>query len=218
MLRGLTRPPEKIVICGDGAPFAGPLGQALGLPVEHVADFPRVCPERSRLMPKEMLAARQGREEAGKWRKRIMVAAAVWLVLAGYGGWGYFQARSEWVAAKAMHEENTPKAKALQEIQSAWDQIIDVNGIDAFPLEVLARLSKTMPAADFRLTTFTVEGDRDVYLKGSAKRPDLALKFAQDLRRDKELAAFTWETPYPVNEKDGTATFSYQGKFRRNSP
>ena len=62
-----------------------------------------------------------------------------------------------------------------------------------------------------------VEGDRDVYLKGSAERQDLALRFAQDLRRNKELAAYTWETPYPVNEKDGKATFTYQGKFRANT-
>lgn len=217
LLRGLAPMPDRLVVRGGSAAFASALATELGLPLAERPDAPEILPLGSRLVSKEMLAAREAKIEAGKWRIRIAAAAAVWLAVAGYAGYGYFEARNQLAQAQQQHETVSPQATRMREVQDAIDIITSANSVEALPLEVLARLTPTMPPSDFRLTTFTVEGDRDVYLKGSAKRQDLALRFAQDLRRNKELGAYTWETPYPVNEKDGTATFTYQGKFRTNA-
>ena len=218
LLRGLTQAPQRIVVRGTGAVFAEALAKELDLPIVELPELPENLPTKSRIICKEMLAARQSKIEAARWRQRLTIAALVWFGLASYGAWTYMQAKNELAGIQASHDSVIPKAEALSKVQEASDMIISAVSVEAFPLEILSRLTKTMPPADFRLTTFTVEGDRDVFLKGSAKRPDLALRFAQDLRRDKNLSAYTWETPYPVNEKDGTATFTYQGKFRMNTP
>lgn len=217
LLRGLSPMPERLVVRGGGAGFAEALSTELGLPLADRPDAPDLLPAGSRLLSKEMLAAREAKVEAGKWRIRIGAAAAVWLAVAAYAGYGYIEARNQLDDARQRHEIASPRAKQMREVQESIDLITAATSVEALPLEILARLVPTMPASDFRLTTFTVEGDRDVYLKGSAERQDLALRFAQDLRRNKELAAYTWETPYPVNEKDGKATFTYQGKFRANT-
>ena len=217
LLRGLTAMPERLVVRGTCPPFARELAAELSLPLVEKPEAPEQLPAQARLLATEMQTARAAAVEARKWRLRVIAAAALWLVAAAYAGFGYFQAQRELAAAEAKHAEVTPRARAMRDVQVQLDDIYSINLADALPVDVLNRIAKTMPqGGGFRLTTFTVEGDRDVYLKGSAARADVALRFAQDLKRNKDLAAYQWEIPPPVQQKDGRAEFSYTGKFRAN--
>ncbi|MFM7182762.1 MAG: hypothetical protein ACKO2G_15030 [Verrucomicrobiales bacterium] len=217
LLRGLTAMPERLVVRGTCPPFARELATELSLPLVEKPETPELLPAQARLIASEMQTARAAAVEARKWRLRIIAAAALWVAAAIYAGFGYFQAKSELADAEKRHEEVTPRAKAMRDVQVQLDDIKSVNLPDALPVDVLNRIAKTMPqGGGFRLTTFTVEGDRDVYLKGSAARADVALRFAQDLKRNKDLTVYQWEIPPPVQQKDGRAEFSYTGKFRAN--
>lgn len=218
LLRGLAQMPERLVIRGEAPAFAQELATELRLPLVEKPEAPEVLPEASRLLTKEMHSARESATEAKKWRLRIAAAAALWLGLAAYTGHGYFQAREKLVAAQDLHAQVTPRAADMHEVQATLDDILVATGPNALPLEILTLLSKSMPASDFRLTTFTVEGDRDVYLKGTAKRADLALRFGDNLRRNRDLGEYQWETPSPIQEKDQTASFSYIGKIPSKNP
>ncbi len=216
LLRGLSPLPERLVFRGNLPPFAKELAEELGMPLLEKPEAPELMPDSSRVVTKEMLAAREAAVEAKKWRIRIVAAAAIWMAVAAYAAYGYLQARKELAAAQEFHAQVTPRAKEMREVQTTLDLITSSTSSEALPLEVLILLTKSMPTTDFRLTNFTVEGDRDVFLKGSAKRADLALRFANDLRRNRDLSTYQWETPPPGQEKDGTASFTYNGKFRTN--
>lgn len=217
LLRGLTTMPERLVVRGACPPFARELATELSLPLVEKSEAPEILPAQARLIAREMQSSRAAAVEARKWRIRIVAAAALWVAAAAYSAFGFFQAKSELAAAEARHAEITPRAKEMRGVQVKLDDIYSINLADALPVDVLNRIAKTMPqGGGFRLTTFTVEGDRDVYLKGSAARADVALRFAQDLKRNKDLAVYQWEIPPPVQQKDGRAEFSYTGKFRDN--
>lgn len=217
LLRGFTAMPERLVVRGNCPPFARELATELSLPLVEKPETPEQLPAQARLLALQMQTARAAAVEARKWRLRILAAAALWVAAAVYAGFGYFQAQRELAAAEAKHAEVTPRAKAMRDVQTQLDDIYSINLADALPVDVLNRIARTMPqGGGFRLTTFTVEGDRDVYLKGSAARADVALRFAQDLKRNKDLAAYQWEIPPPVQQKDGRAEFNYTGKFRAN--
>ena len=218
LLRGFTTMPERLVVRGHVPAFARELATALSLPLVEKPEAPELLPAQARLLGSEMQSARFAAIEARKWRLRIIGAAALWLLAAGYASYGYFQAKAELAKAEALHAEVGPRAKAMREVQAQLDIIYSNNLAESLPVDVLDRINTTMPrGGDFRLTTFTMEGDRDVYLKGSAARADVALRFAQDLKRNKDLAIiYQWEIPPPVQTKDGRAEFSYTGKFRAN--
>lgn len=217
LLRGLTAMPERLVVRGHCPPFARELAEALSLPLVEKPEAPEQLPAQARLLATEMQTARLAAVEARKWRLRIIAAAALWVAAAAYAGYGYFQAKTELAKAEARHAEVTPRAVAMRDVQAQLDIIYSMNLPDALPVDVLDRIAKTMPqGGGFRLTTFTVEGDRDVYLKGSAARSDVVLGFSGSLKRNKELSVYQWETPPPVQQKDGRAEFSYTGKFRAN--
>jgi hypothetical protein len=217
LLRGLIAMPERIVVRGPCPPFARDLATELSLPLVEKPEAPEQLPAQARLIAREMQSARAAAVEARKWRLRIIAAAALWMAAAAYASFGYFQAKKELADAQARHAEVTPRAKAMRDVQVRLEDIYSINLPDALPVDVLNRIAKTMPqGGGFRLTTFTVEGDRDVYLKGSAARADVVLNFSGSLKRNKDLAVYQWETPPPVQQKDGRAEFSYTGKFRAN--
>jgi hypothetical protein len=215
VLRGLARQPKALVVVGIPEPGTDELAAALGLPLETLESLPLRGPAAaSRLLPAEILLARQARIEARRWKGRIAAFAALWLAGAAWTSWGYFQAQRELESAREAAAAAAPPAAAVREVQAAWDEVLTLNSVDSFPLEILLRISEVLPSRAVRLTSFTVESDRDVFLRGTAPQPTLALKFAETVRRAPALGGFSWDTPYPTSENDGSATFTMQGKFK----
>ena len=215
LFRRLAAAPVAFVVAGEPVAGMAETAAELGLPFETTPRLPMQAPEaKSRLKPKQLLEAEKARVEASRWKKRIAVAAALWLAFASWAGWQHFQASRNLESAKIAAAAAAPRAAYIREVQTVWDQIDAVNGIDAFPLETLVRLSEVIPSRDVRLTQFVVDPKRDVAVKGSATNPQAALGFVEKVRRAKPLGTYSWQDPVTTPEKDGTATFTMTGKFK----
>jgi len=52
----------------------------------------------------------------------------------------------------------------------------------------------------------------NLILRGRTPDTSLALRYAQEMKENEELLAFTWETPPPqINNADNSATFEMKG-------
>jgi len=216
VVRGMMDAPEGMLVYGEDAPeHFDRAAVFLGIPLRRTPLPPPVVPEDTgRLLPAAILEARAAAVSARRWKLRIAAAAAVWLLAAAWVAYGYISDRNALEEARAERVRIEPESLALREIQSAWDEVMLVNGIDSFPLEVLLRLEQARPAGPLRLTTFSVGPQKDVSLSGSAPSADMALRFGEVVKRNQGLASYQWETPYPRSQTDNTFTFTISGKLR----
>lgn len=218
MLRGLGETPDSAVVYGTKEDVPeGVTGACSLLGLAHtVVEMPApVLPKvPSRLVASAMSQMRENRASARRWKLRIAAAAALWLLLAAWVAFGYVSDARALELATQAREEIEPQARVLREIQDAWDAVAEVNGIDAFPLELLLRMEQVRPPGNMRLTNFNVAPDKSIFLRGSSPTADLALSFAENVRRSPNLANYAWETPYPQSQADGSFSFTISGKPR----
>lgn len=218
-LRGMVSEPREVVVAGGMQEDVRAATDVIGLPVREIEALEVVGSlPGSRLLPTQIVEARRARIEAGKWKRRIALIAALWFIFAGWVGWRYYQAEQEYLAAKAAAQSIAPQAAEITQVSDSLSEILALNSVDAFPLEILVKVSQARTTPDLRLTSFIVEGDGDVFIKGTARQVPLALRFTQNVQKNNNLGNIAWDTSYPRQERDGTASFNLSGKRRGIGP
>ncbi|QQL44813.1 hypothetical protein [Sulfuriroseicoccus oceanibius] len=195
------------------APIAEALGLACKLTDERSLEASFSVAGLPALATPGMAAEAQSR----LMRKRLAgigaVAAVAWLGVLGFTVFSVYALRADADAAEEAAAVNAPEVQALKEAESKIRGVDFVLSEQAFPPYVLLQVDALKPAATVRFTDFRLDAARNLSIKGTAARPDEAIRFGENLRASRQFVDYEWETPNPTNTRDNTATFSFKGTY-----
>lgn len=215
-LQGISCHPSRVAVYASGDPSLSALVGSLGAPVElHPRPAPVVPEIRSKLLPADVRAARR---EAQKKQQIVAVASIIGLAYLGLAGWFGYGVWKDAGLAKKMKEEaesKAPAAKAYQEHVAKWDELGPVVDLSQSPVELLYRVSRSLPrGSGLRLKTAELSS-KEVKLIGEAPQAGPANQFSLALKKNDQLAQFHWEAPAPNQTSKGW-DFIFTGSTAQN--
>lgn len=159
--------------------------------------------------------ARQREDKADATRKirRVALAlAALYLIFALAAGihLGWLHWKSRQIQHRIAELET-----ATAEFQPAvreWRQIGPGAETDYFPIEILHRVVRNMPASGIRLTIYDLVGGH-VTIEGEATSASLASQFFTAVSHDQDLQVMNWQMPTPALLPSSAARFQLTGQI-----
>ena len=131
------------------------------------------------------------------------------LVVLGHYGWIVWQGHSL-EKELALHRA---EVQAVRDAASRWEALEVALEPGNYPVEMLYRCSRHLPEEGVRLVTFD-QSPGHILLTGEAKNAAVAFKFADDLKKDRELGDYTWIMPPPRVLPNDSSQFQIEGKSR----
>jgi len=195
------------------APIAGELGLDFKVRDERSLDETFSVAGVGSMVTPGMAAEVQRRRTRKRLAVMGAVAAVVWLGVLGLTVFSVFEKRAAAAVAEEAAAENAPEVQRLKEAEAKIRGVDFVLSKQAFPLHVLLQVDALKPAATVRFTDFNLDAGRNLSIKGTAARPDEAIRFGENLRASRQFADYEWETPNPTNTRDNTATFNFKGTY-----
>ena len=199
------------IILWTGESAATALHKATGLPVS-VSERPTPVTggPTSRLMPHDLIAARQSSAASG--RRRLLALSAGFVMAACIAVFAF-------VIGKVSRERDalldqvaamTPKASKVESQKAAWIEAGPAVDPAASPMETLLRLMEPTASNQITLTEFEWT-PKSVVLRGRAPEISPALKYMQEVKDTESLIAFNWEPGTPEIGENGAA-FEVKGE------
>ncbi|MBL9116886.1 MAG: hypothetical protein JNJ83_17910 [Verrucomicrobiaceae bacterium] len=199
------------IVLWTGESAAAALYKATGLPVA-VSERPNPVTNgpASRLMPHDLIAARQTVATSG--RRRLLALSTGFVMAACIAVFAF-------VIGKVSRERDalleqvaamTPKASKVESQKAAWVEAGPAVDPEASPMETLLRLMEPTASNQITLTEFewTPKG---VVVRGRAPEISPALKYMQEVKDTESLLAYNWEPGTPEIGENGAA-FEVKGE------
>lgn len=176
--------------------------------------------------PSELLPADTRAERFAKRKRQQLTLVVTALVLAylgmiGWLGWKLVEAQKRAVLAEQTLAELAPDSDFITEHQQKWEQLEPVISLEHWPLELLYRCSKEIPAEGLRFVRAEFNNQleikdggqtnkvRSIRLQGMADTLEQVNQLNLKLNRSGDLAYYNWNTPAPQETKDGRWSFIY---------
>ena len=214
--KGLLEGTEHVVVW---APYDLYLHRALREETGLVVDFeerpaPRLTSSPAwDFEPHEVSRLRIGRarRHQGAW-----LAALVFLTLSLLVGAAYFHL---WKLADSNEslrkqiEKNRDGAAMIESAMGRWQTLSPAIDPRRSPVELFHQVSLLLPEKGVRLTTFEVQDNRTILIRGEGASMANALQMKGALEKSEALADYEWEIPPPRTKDDITEIFA-TGTYR----
>src|SRR4029077_19753491 len=147
----------------------------------------------------------------GEWRKRLVLAGAVYaglFVLAVlYLGYMRFQVgRLDRVIG-----QDAPKIEFVRNAEANWKSLAPAIDAHYYPVEILLHVYESLPSPDVRITTYN-QSARQLSVDGEANTAALAYQFADKVKKNPQLQTFQFSMADPRILPNGHAQFRLEGR------
>lgn len=203
--RGLT------VWDGFSAAELSKAGEALNLPVKNAKRTEPALPEKEMdLIPVPVRQAHRIEKAGRRKKKLITTATAIYLGLLGCLALYMAVLRLQCNSIETELKRNQSLLTEIRSTAQRWDSLEKAISPESYPVELLLRCSRLLPANGVRFTLFSIHDDR-ISIQGEAKDAPSAFKFAEDLKRSKDLRDYHWQMPQPRILPNDNAEFQIEG-------
>lgn len=185
--------------------------QELGVEVSAKAKPCPVLPEpMSRLVPADVRA--EQRMKAERQKRTLVIAAGLmaYFAIVAYFGYNYYQLDAKLKKQEAKLENIRMEHSGIGLFNADWDQLAPVVDSQHWPLQLLARSAKAIPAGqDLRFKVFEASRER-IIIRGETADLKLASQYAEKIRRT--LSDYEWSLPPAASDaKTNRWKFNYEG-------
>ncbi|HVJ45734.1 MAG TPA: hypothetical protein VM511_05065 [Luteolibacter sp.] len=218
-LQGIEIRPSKIHVWSSEPDVTGTvLTSAFGSFAEVAPRPAPVLPEpHSKLLPADVRAARKAALKKRNITLGIAAAAAVYVGLLGWLGYGLWKDISQTKKLLSQAEAAAPDAAAFELHQKKWDELALAIDTKNSPVDILYRVARSIPPnSGLRLRTAEISA-AEIKLIGEAQQPPPIQQFSKKLSESNELTDFTWQTPPPQSSTRGWE-FTYNATSRIFTP
>jgi hypothetical protein len=176
---------------------ASELQSVLGVPVRHEArPAPEIPADAWNLTPERVGEVKRQRV-ARRWQGRavalfLLLVAVVALAL----GARLFLASRDVSRLQQWQKDHAASLQMVHDTQAAWRDLRPVVDTGSYPLEVLLHVSEALPEDQVHLTLFEADGNH-LLLKAEAKNLTAAFRFFDQLKKNPNLKAYTWDMAQP---------------------
>ena len=165
------------------------------------------------LLPQSWKERRAQLARRGEWRKRLVLAGAIYaglFVLALlYLGFTRFQiSRLDRVIGA-----DAPKIEFVQTAEANWKSLAPALDTRYYPVEILLHVYESLPSSDVRITTYN-QSARQLSVDGEANTAALAYQFADKVKKNPQLQVFQFSMADPRILPNGHAQFRLEGRPR----
>ena len=165
------------------------------------------------LLPQSWKDRRAQLARRGEWRKRLVLAGAIYaglFVLALlYLGFTRFQiSRLDRVIGA-----DAPKIEFVQTAEANWKSLAPALDTRYYPVEILLHVYESLPSSDVRITTYN-QSARQLSVDGEANTAALAYQFADKVKKNPQLQVFQFSMADPRILPNGHAQFRLEGRPR----
>lgn len=193
-------------------------GQSLGVSVTVEAK-PSPVPPRpfSKLVPADVRAEQRMKAERIKRNLGIAAIVLIYLGLASYFGFQYWQVNQDLKKQTAELESIRAEHGNIGIFNDEWDQLAPVVDSQRWPLNVLLRTASLIPPRqDFRFKLFEAKMGH-ITIRGEAADIKQTSAYAGKLRRG--LSDFDWNLPpAEPDAKTNRWKFNYEGTLKGGEP
>ena len=213
-MQGLSIEPSRIAVWTSQAETdTQALSRIFKAPLEVSArPAPKLPLPLSKLLPADVRAARRA---AIQKRNILLGAAAVVLLYLGVIGWfGYGLWRDSAETKKLQQQADAagPEGARYRMHTEKWAELDDVVDLDYSPLDILKRVADCIPpSSGLRLKTADISAN-EIKLIGEAPTLPPVNTFSLNLKKNRDLARFTWQLPEP-NQSTRGWEFVYSGEI-----
>lgn len=162
------------------------------------------------LVPESWKAQRLALVRRAQWQKRLLWAgsayAALFLLFALYVLVIHFQVGR----VKKALKRDQPKVDFVKSTEADWKALAPAIDPRFYPVEVLFRLFQSLPK-DVQITVYD-QSARSLSVQGEAPTAALAYQFADKIKANPNLRAFTFDLGPPRILPNGHAQFRLEGK------
>ncbi len=214
-MQGMEIQPTRTVLwTASTTASAAALEAVFKVPAEiSVRPVPVPPSPASKLLPADVRAARRAALRRRNVTLAIAAAAAVYLGLIGWFGYGLWKASSETNRLLAQAEAAAPEGEAYALHVAKWDELAEAIEIRNAPVDILNRVARAIPPnSGLRLRTAEISAN-EVKLIGEAPQSPPVNQFSLALTRSNDLANFQWQTPEP-----NQSTRGWEFVFSGNTP
>lgn len=189
---------KQAVAWMDISPAEGEaLQSAIGVLVRQEARPVPILPHEAwNLTPARVNEAKRQRV-ARRWQARVAALLVLFaLGVAAALGLRLFLTARDVSQLRQWQTAHANSLQVVQETRNAWNDLRPVVDTDAYPLEVLLHVSDSLPADQVHLTLFEKEGGH-LLIKAEAKNLTAAFQFFDQLKKNPNLTAYTFEMAQP---------------------
>lgn len=160
--------------------------------------------------PEDARETERKRVSTRKTRRIILSVAAAYLLVVSLAGldlsWLHFKSQQLQTRIGQLEMQTGKFQPSIRE----W-RIVGPGAETAYyPIEILHRVVKNMPASGIRLTIYDTTDGR-VSIEGEAESVSQASQFLASLSQDKDLQQMNWEMPTPALLPNNAARFQLTG-------
>lgn len=186
------------------------------IPLHRLAPRPpSSASPRSALLPAESVALRHRRRNLIRAIALITLALVIYIV---GGAWVLKKAKAtekEIVTLERAVEIAEPDVQRIRQEQERWQELRPAFDKTLFPVIQLSRITSALPGSGVVIREYRTSG-RDIRLRGQARDVQLANRLVEDLEGMESFKSYEWRMPNPRVEKNNTATFEIEGKWKQN--
>ncbi|MFL6584669.1 MAG: hypothetical protein ACJ8KU_09145 [Chthoniobacterales bacterium] len=172
------------------------LQDVFATPADLVAVEAPPAAVRLNLLPDEWKARRRQLVRQREWRKRLILAgmayAAVLVLFLAY----LFVLRWRVSSLEKRIAHDAPQVDFIKKTEAEWKELAPAMDPRYYPIEVLLHLFESLPSADVRITQFN-QSARQISVDGEANSAALVYQFADKVKKNPGLQAFTFDLPQP---------------------
>jgi len=141
----------------------------------------------------------------------IFITFLVLLVIAGIVHIKWLERSNATLAAKIA--ENDPEKQIIQAATEKWEAMTPAIDPNRSPVELFHRVSTLIPEKGFRITSFEIENNEKILIRGEASAMAIALQLKGAIEKDPTLSDYKWEIAPPQRSGD-LITLIAQGTYR----
>lgn len=148
-----------------------------------------------------------------EWRQRLLWAggayAAVFLFFALYVVIIRFQVGH----LKHAIQRDAPKVEFIKRTEADWKALAPAIDPRYYPIEILLHLFESLPNPEVRITVYD-QSVKNISVQGEAPSAALAYQFAEKVKKNPDLQAFTFDLGTPRILPNDHAQFRLEGKTK----
>jgi len=198
-MQGLDVDCSRVVVWSNNpATDLSALQDAFKIPVEVAPRPVPVLPSPlSKLLPADVRAARREAQRRRNITFGIAAAAAVYLGVIGWFGYGVWKTMAETKKVLAEAEEAAPDAEEYALHMAKWNELAFAIDLKNSPVDILKRIADCIPPnSGLRLKSADISAT-EIKLQGEAQQLPPVNTFNLKLNKNSDLLHFKWETPPP---------------------
>ena len=172
-----------------------------------------VPPAESRLnlLPESWRQRRAQLAKQKEWRKRLLIAAAVYAGLLLLFFAYLIILRLQVRRLDKRISRDAPRTQFVKTTEARWQALAPAIDPHYYPIEIILGLVDSLPSQDVRITVFN-QSARQISVDGEANSAALAYQFAEKVKKHPQLQTFQFELGAPRILPNDHAQFRLEGK------